>query len=259
VKGRSSAVLLALAVTVLVPSLGLAQYAPKWHVGDWWVTKRLGESPSGWPGWEWTYTRYDVVRVAKVGRRDCFVLQTATSGPNGELGRDTRLYYVRVDDWLVVRMDIARFDDGKPCPPGIRVAPLGLYGPGFSGEPALPRFPLRLDDPDTTFKLKQRDDCSAELRELSSRADTELVKRLIAGGDSAGGRVVRPTGPVYQVRNEGGGDLGTDNSLIVQSLQFWSDDLPWRAYEELVHYTGPKPVRRVVARTWLTAVGHGKK
>jgi hypothetical protein len=261
VRSRSSAVLLALAALALAPSPGVAQYAPKWHVGDWWLTKTLAVPPRG-GGLAWRYKRYDVVRIEKVEGRDCYVLQTVTSGPKGEMERDTVLFYVRVDDWLIVREDMARFYADKPLGMGVLPAPLGLFGP-FPGEPALPRFPLRLDDPDTTFKLKKRERCSAELREISSIADAAKVKRLLDKGDSAGSRILRPTGIVYQVRNELGGNLEPGpfpgERRIKQSLQLWSGDLPWRGDEGLVTYTGPKPVRRVQNRTWLIAVGHKGK
>jgi hypothetical protein len=246
-----------------VPSFGVAQYAPQWHVGDWWVTKTLEESPAG-DGWVWRNTRYDVVRTAKVGTKECFVLETRLQGPKGE--RATRIndvLYVRMDDWLVVRLEIGHTYADTVCSPWVENAPLGLVGPFQMGEPQLPRFPLHLGDPDTTFKLVKRDDCSAELREISSLADSATVKRLLGDGDSAGGHVVRPTGVVYQVRNELGGNLEPGplpgQRHIVQSLQLWSEDLPWRVYEELVHYDGSKPVRRVVERTWLIAVGHKGK
>lgn len=254
-------------------TVGKTGYAPKWHVGDWWLTKTLAVPPEG-GGPVWRYKRYDVVRIAKVGKRDCYVLQTVTSGPKGEMERDTVLFYVRVDDWLIVREDMARFYSDKPLGMGIRHAPLGLFGP-FPGEPALPRFPLRLDDPDTTFKLKKRERGPAELREISSTADPATVKRLLDVGDSVTVKhlfgwvdstripVLRPTGIVYQVRNELGGDVGpgpnSGERRIKQSLQFWSDDLPWRVYEELVIYTGPNPVRRVEHRTWLIAYHPGKR
>jgi len=270
---RARGVLLAAMVVVScarqLTAVGHSGYAPSWHVGDWWLTKTLAAPPEG-GGPVWRYKRYDVVRIGKVGKRDCYVLQTVTSGPKGEMERDTVLFYVRVDDWLIVREDVARFYADKPLGMGIQPAPLGLFGP-FPGEPALPRFPLRLDDPDTTFKLKKRERCLAELREISSIADPATVKRLLDDGDSVTVRhlfgwvdstrirVLRPTGIVYQVRNELGGDLDTDNRLIVQSLQLWSDDLPWRVYEEHVQYTGPKPVRRVEHRTWLIASGHMEK
>ena len=267
VRSRSSAVLLALAIAALAPSFGVAQYTPKWHVGDWWLTKTLAVPPEG-GGPVWRYKRYDVVRIGKVGKRDCYVLQTVSSGPKAKKGLDTVLYYVRVDDWLVVREDVARFYSDKPRGMAIMPAPLGLFGP-HPGELALPRFPLRLDDPDTTFKLTMRERGPAELREISSTADPATVKRLLDVGDSATVKglfgwvdstripALRPAGIVYQVRNELGGDLGTDNELIIQSLQFWCDDLPWRVYEEHVQYTGPNLVRRVERRTWLIACGRG--
>jgi len=255
VRSRSSTVLLALAVVALAPSLGVAQYAPKWRVGDWWVTKTWGKSGNAMPPFRvWRYHRYDVVGIKRVGKRDCFVLETRLTGPKGEPATRTKdVLYVHVDDWLVVRQEIGHTYNDTVCPPWIRNAPLGLFGPFGTGEPHLPRFPLRLGDPDTTFKLKKRDDGFADLREISRIADSSSVKRLLNDGDSAGARVVRPTGVVYQVRNEGGGDLETDNRRVVQSLQLWSDDQPWRVYEELVQYDGPKLVRRVIERTWLIA------
>jgi hypothetical protein len=261
VRGRSGSVLFALAVAALAPSLGVAQYAPKWHVGDWWTTKTLRESEAGSGcGWELRYRRYDVVGMEKVGKRDCFVIESRIQGPNGELAAKTKIvHYVRKDDWLVVRQVMTFTYHDTLLPPKTRDYPLGLFGPFSGGEPRLPRFPLQLGYQDTTFKLKRRDDGFAELREISSIADSASVKRLLDEGDSAGRRAVRPTGVVYQVRNELGGDLGTDNSRIVQSLQLWSNDQPWRLYEELAHHDGPKLARRVIERSWLIAVGHKQK
>lgn len=259
-RSRSSAVLLALAVAACAPSARSSGYAPKWRVGDWWVTKTLRESRTGLGGWVWDYRRYDVVRIETVEKRGCYVLETRLTGPKGEPATKTKdVLYVHVNDWLVVRQEIGHTYNDTICPPWIRNAPLGLFGPFGMGEPRLPLFPLHFGDPDTTFKLKKRDDFFAELREISRIADSALVKRVLDDGDSAGARVVRPTGIVYQVRNEGGGDLETDNRRIVQSLQLWSDDQPWRVYEEVVQYDGPKPVRRVNERSWLIASGHKKK
>jgi len=82
VRGKSSALMLVLAVAALAPSLGVAQYTPKWHVGDWWVVKTWEYyTVSGRP--EWHYTRYDVVRVEKVRNRECYVLEIGRgSWPN---------------------------------------------------------------------------------------------------------------------------------------------------------------------------------
>ncbi len=52
--------------------------------------------------------------------------------------------------------------------------------------------------------------------------------------------------------------MSKPHNHVKQSLQFWSGDLPWRVYDELVIYTGPKPVRRVENRTWLIAYSRGK-
>jgi len=142
---------------------------------------------------------------------------------------------------------------------------------------------LRLSNVDTTFSLKDLDRGSAYLREVSSIADSVLVRCLLDDGDTAelfkstmgdgAGRVMRPTSIVYQVRNESGGNLGSDElggegwnrypsgeRRVEQSLQFWSEDLPWRAYEQLVQYNGPKPGKPyVVERSWLVASGHKGK
>jgi hypothetical protein len=113
------------------------------------------------------------------------------------------------------------------------------------------------------FKPRKLDDYSAWLREMTSIADPASVKRLLNEGDTTGGRVVRPSGVVCQVRTEAGGNLGLraqpPERRIVQSLQLWSDDLPWRVYGELVQYDGRNPIWRVVERNWLVASGHKKK
>jgi hypothetical protein len=255
VRGRSSAVLLALAVAALAPSLAIAQYAPKWRVGDWWVTRtfeRWSDLASG--GWASQDMKYRVVGIEKVGKRDCYTVETRYLGCQA-----TDVFYVRRDDWRIVRRVVTTEFDRKLRPSTVRDCPLGQYGP-FSGEPRLPRFPLQPGIPDTTFKLTRLDRYSAWLREMSDVADSNLVNRLLNEGDSAGGRVLRPTGKVYRVRSEGGGNLEPSpyggERRIVQSLQLWSEDLPWRAYEELVQYDGPKPIRRVVERSWLIANGH---
>jgi hypothetical protein len=255
-------VLLALAIAALAPSLGVAQYAPKWQVGDWWVVKRLTRSEVGFGhDWDWHYYRYDVARIEKLGKRDCFVLEIQLQSPSGEPATRTKdALYVQIADWLVVRQEIGHTYADTVCSPYVRNAALGLFGPFRTGEPRLPRFPLQLGNPDTTFKLKRRDDGSAEMREISRLADSALVKRLLDEGDSVGGRVVRPTGPVYQVRNEMGGETipGPQPGMreIVRSLQYWSDDQPWRLYEELVQYRGEKLVRSVEERSLLVASGH---
>jgi hypothetical protein len=270
-RGRSRALLLALLVAACVSTSvpKTSGYAPKWRVGDWWLTKTFEDSPTGW-GRTWHYRRYDVVRMAKVGGHSSFLLITRTADRYGNGGNDTVFSFVRADNWLVVREEVSL---GRR-PRAVRNAPHGRFGGDGMGSQRIPEFPLRHGDPDTSFKLLKCDDgYFAELREISSPADSALVKRLLDDGDTVSVtglfakmkadsekvRVLRPTGAVYQVREEIGGDLGTDNSRISQSLQFWSNDQPWRVYEERALLDGLNPVRRVYSRTWLIASGHKAK
>lgn len=258
---RSSAALFVLAIVVLAPALGFAQYAPKWHVGDWWETKTWSKSVvSG--EWAWSLTRYDITGIKKVGKRDCFVVESHDQGLDGRTADAHVAFYVRSDDWLVVRQVIAYVYHDVLCSDTLE-RPLGLFGPFQAGEPRLPRFPLRLANRDTAFRLKSRDDCVAHLREMSRIADPAEVQRLLEEGDTAGGRVVRPTGVVYQVRNECGGNRfpgpPPGKREVVQSFQLWCDEEPWRVYEELVYYHGLELSRDVTERSWLVASGHKKK
>jgi hypothetical protein len=263
VRGKSSAVLLALAVATLAPSLAVAQYVPKWHMGDWWVVKTWGLlTVSGEP--EWSYTRYAIVGDEKVRNRDCYVLEIGRgSWPSvaASAVADFDLC-VRKDDWMAVREVVRAEYDGKSLQPITRDYPHGLSGP-FAGdvEPRLPRFPLNPGSPDTAFKNQDRDDCSVNLREISSIADPALVKRLLAEGDTANLRVVRPTGVVYEVREEMGGNLVhgplPGELQINQSLQLWCEGQPWRLYEEYVQYEGKK--RYVTERSWLIASNRAEK
>ena len=210
----------------------------------------------------WNYKRYDVAGVEKVGKQDCFVLQTGRHGRSGGPSRAEVVWYVRKDNWLVVRQ-VLFSGSHKSVAPDTEDCPLGLVGPIFGVEPGLPRFPLKPESLDTMFKPRKLDDYSAWLREMSSIADPASVKRLLDAGDITGGRVLRPSGVVYQVRTEAGGNLGLGpqppERRIVQSLQLWSDDLPWRVYGELVQYDGSNPIWRVAERSWLIAVGHKKR
>ena len=252
--------MLALAVAVLTPSLGVAQYAPKWHVGDWWVVKTwTWATLSNTPGWR--YKRYEVTGIEKVRDRDCYVLETRRQGtPTRRVSDRKDVFYVRVDDWLVVRRVSNEVTGGTPT---THDYPLGLFGPLGNGELTLPRFPIRLGDPDTAFKLQRRDDCYAYLREISSAADTALVKRLLAAGDTLGTRAVQPSGAVYQVRDEIGGNFEPgafpypSEPLMTQSMQFWCENEPWRVYEEVVDSHGK--TRNVGERSWLIATNHTGK
>jgi hypothetical protein len=265
VRGKSSAVLLALAVAALAPSLGVAQYAPKWHVGDWWIVKTWQPDPmSQRREWEWNYLRYDVARIEKVGETNCYVIEIRgdVQPDIGREGSAGRVLYVRTDNWLVVRTEEAHYYDGKRLSPYVRNYPRGLFGP-FISEPRLPRFPLQLMNPDTAFKLVDRVYGVADLREISRPADSELVKRLLAEGDTAGSQVIRPKGAVYEVRSEVAGEHDpnspTGRKDITQSHQLWSDDLPWRIFEERVGYNGSYGGRIAAERSWLIAFGQRER
>jgi hypothetical protein len=253
--------MLALAVLALAPSLGTAQYAPKWHVGDWWQTKTWSKSAASGK-WVWSLTRYDMLDIRKVGGRDCFVVESRQQAPDGRVADAYVASYVRSGDWLVVRQVIAYMGHDSLCSYTLE-RPRGLFGPCQAGEPRLPRFPLRLASQDTAFHLVIRDDCVAHLREISQVADPALVERLLADGDNDNGTAVRPTGVVYQVRNEVGGNLQSGlpprERQIDQSLQLWCTDRPWRLYEELVNYNGPNLTPDVLEKTWLVASGHAQK
>ena len=170
---------------------------------------------------------------------------------------------MRSDDWRVVRQVTTRANKDGLLPPDTVNYPLGLFGP-YKDEPRLPQFPLKLGGKaDTLFKLRQRNDSSVLAREIPRVADTALVNRLLNDGDTSGRHVVCPTGAVYQVRSELESDLKSDTApgakRVTQSFQLWSKDQPWRVYEELVQYDGPKRDMWVAERTWLVASGHAEK
>lgn len=263
VRGVLMAVLMVGACARQITAVGHSGYTPKWHVGDWWIVKSWEIEPMHGDWW-WMYRRYDVAGVEKVGRNDCYVLEIRGSKrPNiSSAGAAGIILYVRTDNWRVVRTVEARYSGGKCVTPDVFDTPHGRFGP-FVSEPRLPRFPLQLMNQDTAFKRERREYSVADLREISRPADPTLVERLLAEGDTADIKVVRPSGAVYQVRNEIGGNVipGPQPGAreIKQSLQFWSDDLPWRSFEELVGYSGPNSTRSVTERSWLIAVGHKGK
>ena len=251
---------MALCVTALW-GMSSGQYAPHWQVGDWWVTKVWQQFEGG--SWLWHLERCDVAAIAKVDSSDCFVLKIRVQSSKGNLVPTGSDFYVRISDWRVVRRVTTRARASGLLPPDTSNYPLGLFGP-YKDEPRLPQFPLQLGTKaDTMFRLRQRNDSSALMREISRFADPALVKRLLDDGDTTGRHVVRPTGTVYQVWSEMESDLKSDSTpgakRITQSLQLWCKDWPWRLYEELVQYDGPKPTRWVAERTWLIKSGHTDK
>jgi hypothetical protein len=245
VKGKSSAVLLALAIVVCTrpgAPVSPSGYTPRWRVGDWWVTKTLGESHSGMaPFWEWSYHRYEVVRIGRVDGYACFAVETRQIGPDGDRTKyHSSVFYVDKHNWTLVR------------------------SPDFVRQAQLPSFPLRSENPDTT--MRWLDYPSMWLRQICQAGDSAEVHRILAEGDTAGSRVVRVSGAVYQVRVEQGeepeGPQGPASwgRRVDGSLQLWSVGQPWRVYDEqYIDLERPKTRRRLFARTWLIASGHRMK
>jgi len=268
VRRKPRTALLALAIAALAPSLGLAQYAPKWLVGDWWEVKTWCMSPAG--GYAWAHTRSKVKSVEEVAGRECYVIETRNRLPSGSLGKCRNVWYVRKDDWLVVRQVIATTFQDTLRPPVTTDAPLGMFGPFQGGEPRLPGFPLdSTHKTDTLFRLRERYDGPAVLREIVVSADSAFVNRMMLEAGDDGGRVQRPSGVVYLTRDELAGNAtlraltkqGTFPGArpTIQSLQLWGDSQPWRVYEELVVYGKTEPTREIVERSWLTASGREGK
>jgi len=241
VRGILIVVLSIVACARQITAVGHSGYTPKWHVGDWWIVKTWQLQPISARGdWGWVYRRYEVAGIEKVEQHDCYVLEIRVSRrPNiGPSGIVDIVVDVRTDSMLAIRQTLMTHrGSGEPLLPSVRHRPLGMFGP-FTAELRLPRFPLPPVNQDTAFKREKRDDCHAYMREISGPADSALVKRLLAEGDSAGSRVVRPLGAVYEVRSEMAGGVvpgsPTGQRDVTQSLQLWSDDQPWRLYEELV-------------------------
>ncbi len=242
-RGILIAVLSVVACARQITAVGHSGYAPKWHVGDWWVVKTWEETGSAIPPfWAWHYYRYDIARIEKIGGLDCFAVETRRSGPAGEISDfPANVFYVHKGDWFLAR------------------------GPNVGRELRLPLFPLRSENPDTT--IRWLDYPSLWLRETCEAADSAEVRRILAEGDTAGGRVAQPTGAVYQVRVERGEEPEPGPPVphgwgrrIDGSLQLWGGGQPWRVYnEEYIEFERPKPTRRLVERSWLIAVGHSGK
>jgi hypothetical protein len=271
VRSRSSAVLLALAIVACARPNAAAKpsgYVPKWRVGDWWVIKTCSESQSAAdlgtePHWVWDETRYEVTGEERMNKHKCFVLTEILQGAPGP--DPYNVYYVRKDTWLIVRRVEHLWTGRGLRPPLTFDLPHGVYGAVPGREPRMPKFPLSLNSPDTAFRLKVFDDRAGILREVSALADSDLVNRVLSEGDSADGRVVRPAGIVYEVRSERAGNRvltpkgDSSYDRISQSLQFWSESLPWRLYECYFTYDPQHHTQSVPQRSWLIAVGHKEK
>jgi len=245
----------ALAVAVSLPALGIAQYTPRWHVGDWWIVKTRMPSMSG-HGWQWQYERYDVLSVEKVDGRDCFVLLEKYGDTTSVCAGVRTLYYVRTDDFRVAR----RVEYYRQA--GRLIGPVTTdYGQGMLGTlpgALLPLFPL--DDagvPDSTFRYFKPQ--SADLRQFTGQADSASLRGCLDDpGPSYGHPVPLRGGRVFSVLSEMGapGEAGRPKVPDTYTLQLWSEDYPWCIYGEWGQY---KPrgggVRSSSVRNWLIACG----
>lgn len=251
-RSRSSAVLLALAVVALAPSLGMAQYTPKWHVGDWWIVKEWVPDLHGGSGWHWQHWRYDVLRTEEVDRKDCFVLQWGDTLSPGSGPR--MLYYVRTDSLRIIRRAIYYRRAGKLVGPKTLNYPQGMYGPN-PGEPQLPLFPLDImATRDSTFVR--------HFRQFTSLADSVSSRRYREDPDESGGRPISPgSGRLFTVLSQSSEPAGPGGPEVARlySLQLWSEDLPWRLYSEwgqYLHRPGRETRTYVETREWLIRSGH---
>jgi hypothetical protein len=252
----SNIVLTALAVAVCVPSVGSSQYAPQWHVGDWWVVKERCTDMRG--GRHWQHRRYDVLKMEKVDGQDCLVLQRGDTASPGNGPRT--LYYVRSDNWKIVREVDYFWQQGQLVGPSTFECPQGMFGP-LPGEPHLPLFPLdTVIVRDSTFREYHVARSWAWLRQSSGLADSALLKRWLTEPDTLAGRPVPPgRGRMFSVLCELGVPRDSSGPAVryAYSLQLWSEDLPWRLYEERGQYVPPgSSTRYVDVRTWL--IRHGR-
>jgi hypothetical protein len=255
VRGKSRAVLLTLAFAAVAPSPGRAQYTPRWHVGDWWIVKVWEPDLVG--GMRWRPHRYDVLRVEKAAGADCFLLQHKVGDTTPSVQGDRSLYYVRTDNYRVIRKVEYIRQAGKIVGPRTFDYPEGLFGP----DPLHPRVPQLPLGPavaqDTMFR-----DCGttlgwASLRQSSGLADSALLKRYLSGPNQSGGRPVPPRcGEMFFALSEEAAprEPGGPAVPLMYSFQIWSEDYPWRLYEEDGLYA-PDGTRLSRSRGWLIAWG----
>jgi hypothetical protein len=258
VRGGANAVLLVLAIAALAPSLGVAQYTPRWEVGTWWVVKEWQRDPRG--GMSWQHRRYDVIGIDEVSGRDCFVLQEEFGDTTPARGGIRSLYYVRTDNWRIVRRDMYFQRAGKLVGPSTVNYPQGMFGPR-AFEPRLPLFPLdTVPVRDSAFRDYEFPYSCAYLRQLSGTADSDLLDRYLSEPDPSGGRPVQPGGgTMFSMLSEMGAPRDSVIVPSLYSLQLWSSDYPWRLYEEEGEYSPEGGARRLHSRSWLVAWGRARR
>ncbi|MBM3314562.1 hypothetical protein FJY71_01785 [candidate division WOR-3 bacterium] len=256
---RTTAVV-ALMMLACLPSVGSAQYTPRWQVGDWWVIKTLGKFKSH--NWGWRRHRYEVLRMEQVNGRDCYVLESRD--PDGRPQGVRELYHIRTDSLLPIRLTHIWAQSNRLLPPAMNDYPEGIRGPECP-DLRLPCFPLdTVFVRDTMFTSQRRAGSYWDLRDVSRVADSVAVRRLLDAGDSCRERVLRPAGgPVYAVRSEAAGGPpplppppGQPWPLVWQTCQLWCDTWPWCVYEERIAIDNRSGTRRLSRRSWLIEVGH---
>jgi hypothetical protein len=247
-----------LAATALKPSLGAAQYTPKWQVGDWWIVKVWEFDMLGNMGWR--PHRYDVLRVEKAAGTDCFVVQQKVGDTTPSTQGDRDLYYFRTDNYRVVRKVEYFWQAGKLVGPSTRDLPEGMFGATLLN-PRLPLFPLDVVPvQDSSFRLCKDIMGAVLLRQFSGFADSVLLDRYLSVPDPLGVRPVQPRGgKMFFALSEAGAprEPGGPDVPRGYSLQLWSEDYPWRLYEEYGSYAldgAPLPG----SRSWLVACGRSR-
>jgi hypothetical protein len=250
-------ILTALAVAVCMPSVGSSQYTPQWRVGDWWVVKVWKSDLHD--GMRWRPQRYDVSGIEKVDGADCFVLQEKIGDTTPATDGERILYYVRTDNYRVIRKDEYFRQAGKLVGPRTSNCPEGMFGP-TPLQPRLPLFPLDSVAPrDSTFHDYQTVLSWAALRQFWGAADSALLNRYLSEPNPSGGRPVQPRGgKTFSVLSEEGAprEPGGPDVPHTYTLQLWSTDYPWRLYEEWGQYAPPgSGARQPGERSWLIACG----
>ena len=247
-----------LAATALLPSLGVAQYKPRWHVGDWWIVKEQGPSLTGRDP-HWQTDRYDVLGTQDVEGQDCFVLQQKTGDTTASRDGERFLYYIRTDNWRVIRMETYLSRAGKLRGPGVSNYPEGMSGFHPFGV-WFPLFPLDIAAVhDSAFHIYAGTYGAQDLRQFASIADSALMNRYLSDPNPEAGRPGRlGAGKMFSVLSEMGASRESTVVPSVYNLQLWSTDYPWRLYEEEGQYTIDGN-RQSNWRTWLIAWGHSGK
>jgi hypothetical protein len=217
---------------------------------------------------QWQPWRYDVLGTEKIEGKNCFVLQKKVGDTTPAQDGPRSLYYVRTDNWRIVREVEYFWQHGKLLGPNTLNCPQGMFGP-FPGEPRLPLFPLDTASVrDSTFRQYHVARFWARLRQFSGPADSTLLNRYCEEPDTSGGRPVPSGGSRVLFALSELGDsqhpsrsLGDSNGIVPAdySIQLWNSDYPWCLYEELGQYARESGARLSEERSWLIRCGHTGK